>query len=109
YDSPYGRLSMLVGATWQHSSRSAFTNSGTDYGNDLLLGSIAAAGSIVADNNDSDYRYQGFYARLNGNALGRYILNLTARRDGSSRFSPENRYANFAAVGAAWLIDAEPF
>src|SRR5690606_8101548 len=39
----------------------------------------------------------------------RYIINLTARRDGSSRFGPGNQYANFGAVGAAWIFSNEEF
>src|SRR5690606_41821049 len=37
----------------------------------------------------------------------RYILNLTGRRDGCSRFGVNNRFANFGAVGAAWLFSRE--
>ncbi len=39
--------------------------------------------------------------------MKRYIVNLTGRRDGSSRFGPDNRFGNFGAVGAAWLISEE--
>src|SRR5690606_25066178 len=41
--------------------------------------------------------------------LDRYIVNLTGRRDGSSRFGPGNRFANFGALGLAWLFSEEPF
>lgn len=105
----WANLSALLGGTWQHIGRDMLLNAGSNYTSDLLLGSIAAAGDVYTNNRNSEYRYQGFYIRMNGNFFGRYILNLTGRRDGSSRFSPENRYATFAAVGAAWLIDAEPF
>ena len=36
-------------------------------------------------------------------------MNLTGRRDGSSRFGPNNRFANFGALGAAWLFSEESF
>ncbi|PRX43802.1 SusC/RagA family TonB-linked outer membrane protein [Salegentibacter salegens] len=39
----------------------------------------------------------------------KYYLNATARRDGSSRFGSDVRYANFGSVGAAWNIAAEDF
>src|SRR5690606_17790949 len=35
---------------------------------------------------------------------GQYFVNVTARRDGSSRFGPDQHYANFGAVGAAWIF-----
>src|SRR5690606_29796358 len=34
---------------------------------------------------------------------------LTGRRDGSSRFGPDRRQANFGAVGAAWIVSEEDF
>ncbi|MFB9054029.1 TonB-dependent receptor [Formosa undariae] len=39
----------------------------------------------------------------------KYYLNVTARRDGSSRFGSDVRYANFGSVGAGWNIDQEAF
>ena len=40
---------------------------------------------------------------------GKYILNGTFRRDGSSKFGPNNRWGNFGAGGAAWLFSEEGF
>ncbi len=39
----------------------------------------------------------------------KYIINLTIRRDGSSRFGGDNRYAIFGAVGGAWIFSEESF
>ncbi len=36
------------------------------------------------------------------------MLNISGRRDGSSRFGPGNQFANFGAVGAAWIFSSEP-
>lgn len=36
-------------------------------------------------------------------------MNLTGRRDGSSRFGPENRFADFGALGVAWILSNETF
>ena len=35
------------------------------------------------------------------------MLNLTGRRDGSSRFGPGNQFATFGAIGAAWIVSKE--
>jgi len=40
---------------------------------------------------------------------GKYVLNLTLRRDGSSRFGADNRFANFWAVGLGWNVTEESF
>src|SRR5690606_14853279 len=39
----------------------------------------------------------------------RYVLNLTGRRDGSSRFGPGRQFGNFGAVGLAWIFSEEEF
>ena len=56
---------------------------------------------------DSEYRYNAVFARFNLKALDRYILNLTGRRDGSSRFGPGKQFGNFGAVGLAWIFSEE--
>jgi TonB-linked SusC/RagA family outer membrane protein len=43
------------------------------------------------------------------NFQGKYLLNASFRRDGSSEISPNNRYDNFWAVGGAWLVTKENF
>jgi TonB-linked SusC/RagA family outer membrane protein len=43
------------------------------------------------------------------NYKGKYLLNGSFRRDGSSEISPENRFQNFIAVGAAWELSKEDF
>jgi len=43
------------------------------------------------------------------NYKGRYLLNGSFRRDGSSQISPFNRFKNFYSVGAAWELTKEKF
>ena len=50
-----------------------------------------------------------FFGRANYNFDQRYYLTASARYDGSSRFSEDNRYAFFPAVSAAWRVSEEPF
>ncbi len=50
-----------------------------------------------------------YLARLLYNYEGKYMLNASFRRDGSSDISPKNRYQNFVAVGAAWELSRENF
>jgi len=54
-------------------------------------------------------RLVSYFARANYTLADRYLLTGTIRRDGSSRFSPENRYANFPSAAFAWTIKNEPF
>jgi iron complex outermembrane receptor protein len=50
-----------------------------------------------------------YYARAIYSYKGKYIVNASLRRDGSSRFSPEQRWGMFPAVSAAWLLTEEDF
>lgn len=50
-----------------------------------------------------------FFGRLNYSLLNRYLLTLTMRNDGSSRFSPDNKWGLFPSAAFAWKIINEPF
>ncbi len=77
--------------------------------NSLITDMASAANTDVLLSDETMYKYQAFFARANYNYGGRYIINVTGRRDGSSRFGPGKQYANFGAVGAAWLFAGEKF
>lgn len=59
--------------------------------------------------NGSDWALFSFIGRVNYTYAGKYLLTATIRRDGSSRFSPANRWSNFPSVSAAWRISEEKF
>jgi len=50
-----------------------------------------------------------FYGRLNYNFDNKYLLTASLRRDGSSRFSRENRWGIFPSVALAWKMKEETF
>ena len=50
-----------------------------------------------------------FYGRLNYTLNNKYLFTATLREDGSSRFSPENRWGLFPSVAFAWLVSDEAF
>nr|WP_315245972.1 SusC/RagA family TonB-linked outer membrane protein [uncultured Flavobacterium sp.] len=51
----------------------------------------------------------GFFARTNLNFKDKYLLTLSYRRDGSSRFDKENRWGNFPSVAFAWKLKEDLF
>lgn len=100
----------LVGATYQESTTKISSMRGTGYTSNDLLENIAAAKTInILNLNETRYRYAALFGRLNWMYKKRYVLNITGRRDGSSRFGPDNRYANFGALGGAWIFSEEDF
>ncbi|MDI3321376.1 SusC/RagA family TonB-linked outer membrane protein [Pinibacter soli] len=102
-----GKLSVLLGTTFQESIDQSQVTDGSGYTSDLLLQSIKAAPSVTVSSAYSQYRYNALFARINYNWAGKYLLNVTGRRDGSSRFGPGKQFANFGAVGAAWIFSEE--
>lgn len=109
YDWNHGHhhISFLLGGVWQHKGQALSYQYGANYNSDLLLETITAAGTVTASNEESVYRYSALFSRFNYNYADRYIINFTARRDGSSRFGPNRRMANFSAIGFAWLFADE--
>jgi TonB-dependent starch-binding outer membrane protein SusC len=50
-----------------------------------------------------------YFGRANYSFMDKYLLSATFRADGSSKFSPENRWGYFPAASAAWRISKENF
>ncbi|HLT07444.1 MAG TPA: SusC/RagA family TonB-linked outer membrane protein [Cyclobacteriaceae bacterium] len=70
------------------------------------------AGSEVMNYNYTDYREvskASFFAKLNYSLDNRYLFEVTARTDGSSKFAPENRWGFFPSGALAWNIQNEGF
>lgn len=57
----------------------------------------------------SPYATEGYFARLNMDYAGKYFINANFRRDGSSRFHPDNRWGSFYGIGGAWIASKENF
>lgn len=57
----------------------------------------------------SQNEIQSIFGRLNYNINDKYILTATVRRDGSSRFGPDNKYGTFPSFAGAWRISQESF
>jgi hypothetical protein len=83
---------------------------GYGFASNSLINNLASANTVFTFTSDETvYRYQAFFGRINYNWQKRFIVNLTGRRDGSSRFGPGKQFAVFGAVGAAWLFSNENF
>jgi len=50
-----------------------------------------------------------YFTNINYGFRDRYYLTVGARRDGSSRFGADRRFANFGSVGLSWIVSDEPF
>ncbi len=105
-----GKINALVGATFQSRNREQLGLYAFGFSNNNLINNITAASNIFALGTDnSQYRYSALFGRVNYSYEDKYFINLTGRRDGSSRFGTGKKFANFGAVGAAWLFSRENF
>ena len=105
-----GEIRVILGTTFQSTASENERITATGYSSDAFLLNRQAAGQIdVTQNNFSEFNYNAVFTRLNYVWDEKYILNLTGRRDGSSRFGPGQQFGNFGAVGAAWIFSEEGF
>jgi len=102
-----GEITVLAGATIQQNSSSGQQIYASGFNSDLVMEDIASATSITPNTSNSVYKYAAIFSRLNFNWNDEYLLNLTARRDGSSRFGPANQFHNFGAIGLGWVFSRE--
>jgi TonB-linked SusC/RagA family outer membrane protein len=110
WDKDFGesKISFILGSTLQDQISTSFSQSGAGFSSNNLIYNLASASTVRALYSDNvQYRYQAFFTRINYNYKERYIINLTGRRDGSSRFGPGNQFATFGAFGAGWLFFKE--
>lgn len=92
------RTEIMAGYSYQE-----FTFSGNDTGN--LRDPLSFANTYA----DPNVVLIGFFGRANLTFLDKYLLTLTYRRDGTSRFSKENQWGDFPAAALAWNISDEDF
>ena len=101
-------LDVIIGSTFQYQTDHQQIQRASGFTSNALINNLAAASKVIVDIDDqSEYKYQAFFGRVNLNWKKKYIINLTGRRDGSSRFGPGKQFANFGAIGAAWLFGEE--
>lgn len=104
-----GNLDALLGSTFQESAYQTLRLQGEGYVSESLIGNLGAAEQIInASDQDITYRYSAIFGRLGFNWDRKYFMNFTGRRDGSSRFGPGKQFANFWAIGGAWIFTEEP-
>ena len=100
-------IDIMAGAEDSHYHRSGFNFGGaTDHATDSSAPSPTLRESTEWATHNSLVSYFG---RLNYNLLERYLLTVTFRADGSSRFAKGNKWGYFPAAAFAWRINKEPF
>lgn len=66
-------------------------------------------GTYTGEGTRTEYNRLSYFGRINYSYADRYLLQVTVRRDGSSKFGPESRWATFPSVAVGWRISEEEF
>jgi TonB-dependent starch-binding outer membrane protein SusC len=64
---------------------------------------------IGAGFDNQPYTLQSFFGRINYDYNGRYLVTAIVRRDGSSKFGPNNKYGTFPSLSIGWVPSKESF
>jgi TonB-linked SusC/RagA family outer membrane protein len=103
-----GKLEALLGATISRNAIAGSSINAFGFSNDLVMDDILSATRLTAGSSTSStYKYNAAFGRINYNWQDKYILDITGRRDGSSRFGPKSQFHNFWAIGGAWIFSNE--
>lgn len=119
YDKTFNeahKLGIMLGYSWEETTKAdGYGLTVYDFYNDDLgyknLGMANKMDGIdgVWSSAENTLRMISFYGRVNYSFNSKYLLQATVRRDGSSAFGVNNRWATFPSFSAAWRISEEEF
>ena len=104
-------FNFLLGASYQKTNFQSVSSASSGFITDsFLFNNLAAgeSGQTVSSGSTSE-ELSSFFGRLNYVFKDRYIVSSSIRRDGSSRFGDNNKFALFSSIAFAWNIAEEPF
>ncbi|MDF2514751.1 MAG: TonB-dependent receptor plug [Sphingobacterium sp.] len=104
-------INAMAGLSWQHVDYFGSVANSEGYVDDFFkynnLG--AAATALQPSSSANAYGLNSYFARINYTLDDKYLLTLTGRTDGSSKFGKNNRYAFFPSAALAWKVNEENF
>ena len=105
------RADAMVGMELNREDDTSFSGKAYDFAvlNPDYMWPNAAVGESEAYGYGEGYTLVSYFGKLNYNYADRYLLSLTMRYDGSSRFGKNNRYGTFPSISAGWRINEEKF
>lgn len=114
YDKRFNKnhaLNVMGGITFQSYQYNQVSGSSTSFLRDIYETNNLGAGAKPGKPSSgfSDYTMASFLGRINYNLMERYMVTVTARYDGSSKFSKENKFAFFPSAALAWRVTEEDF
>lgn len=111
YNGNFGdhHLEGLLGISAQSFRQTSNSVSGQGFASDEIPYLNVAANITGGTSNAASYALLSYLARLNYSYQNKYLLGLSMRRDGSSRFGSKERYGTFPAASVGWVLSNESF
>ncbi|HEY8898216.1 MAG TPA: hypothetical protein VIM79_25490, partial [Niastella sp.] len=109
YEFRRGRhhVSALAGAGYQSDRQEGQVITAGGYISDELMGSPAGAKGTSFRNTLAQRKSISALGRISYRYADEFLVDLSARRDGSSSFSAGRRYGNFGSIGLGWIFTQE--
>ncbi|WP_246225204.1 TonB-dependent receptor [Spirosoma terrae] len=104
-------INAVIGYTFQGINAESVDANANTFADDFALYNNLGAGStlVAPSTGSSQWRLISYLARVNYSLKDRFLFTLTGRRDGSSRFGPNNKFGFFPSGAFAWKLANEPF
>lgn len=111
YNKDLGKIALnaVVGMGYQQSQTKRLFTEGQDFPSDSYKFIASAARKTDGSSSQTDFRFVSYFGRTNFNIFDRYLVGLSARIDGSSRFGTNSRYGFFPAASIGWVATNESF
>lgn len=113
YNKEWGihSLDAMIGASYEQYVENSSLQSVANFPNDKSWVFNKDKGAVT-NNNEINYNKNAllsYFGRVQYSLMDRYLMSISLRRDGSSKFGSQNRWGFFPSVSAAWKINQEPF
>ncbi|GAA3610541.1 TonB-dependent receptor [Flavivirga amylovorans] len=102
-------INVVLGASFERNKTSNVKAWGEGFFNDILTDISSATTFTDASSFEQGSGLASYFGRINYDFNNKYLLTLSARVDGSSKFGTDNQYAFFPAAAVAWRISDERF
>ncbi|MEZ0612154.1 SusC/RagA family TonB-linked outer membrane protein [Fibrella sp. WM1] len=111
YQANFGphAIDALAGFVYQEQNIQDASAQGRGFPNDQFKKIASAARIVGGSSTETGFSIESYIARINYRLREKYLLSLSGRYDGSSRFGANNRYGFFPAASVGWLINEEDF
>jgi TonB-linked SusC/RagA family outer membrane protein len=102
-------VDVVAGMSFQEYKLTSNSASGEQFPSDAFKKIASAASKTDAQSSETQFSFLSYFARANYKFNDKYLVALSGRYDGSSRFGANNRYGFFPAASVGWILSEENF